>query len=140
MPSTPGLTGAARRTASSAARILSGVSVISVGSSPVVPNLRCAGDDRGDALRRRFVVEQNVAAAIDLHVDEAGCEPRALRQRPRRHPRRHVAARDDGGDTGAVDHHRAIAMHRLAVEDGAGHHRVGARAHSVRVIFCRWRG
>ena len=41
MPSTPGLTGAARRTASSAARIFAGVSVISVGSSAVVPNFRC---------------------------------------------------------------------------------------------------
>ena len=42
MPSTPGLAGADARTASSAARILAGVSVISVGSSAVVPNFRCA--------------------------------------------------------------------------------------------------
>ena len=99
-----------------------------------------AGDDRGDALRRRLIVEQDVAAAVDLHVDEAWREPRAVRQRARRHPGRHFATRDERGDAGAVDHHGAIAMHHLAIEDGAGHHRVGACAHSVRVIFCRWRG
>src|SRR5665811_1529660 len=48
MPRTPGLTAAARRTASSAARILAGVSVMSVGTSAVVPNLRWA------AAHRRF--------------------------------------------------------------------------------------
>ena len=37
-------------------------------------------DDRGDALRRRLVVEQHVAAAIDLHVDKAGREPGPFRQ------------------------------------------------------------
>ncbi len=99
-----------------------------------------SGDDRGDALGGRLVVEQDVAAAVDLHVDEPWREPRAVRQRLRRHPGRHLAARDEGGDAGTVDHHGAIAMHRLAVEDGAGQHRVGTRAHRVRVIFCRWRG
>ena len=38
-------------------------------------------NDRRDRFGRRVVVEQHVAAAIDLNVDEARSEPHAVRQR-----------------------------------------------------------
>ena len=64
--------------------IFSAVSVIKVGSSAVVPNLRCAETIAEIRFRRRIIVEQHVAAAIDLHVDETGSEPQAVRQRANR--------------------------------------------------------
>ena len=118
-------------TASSAARIFSGVSLISVGSSDVVPNRRCAAAMARDAVWRRRVVEQHVAAAVDLHIDEAGRKPRAVRQgcgsgiaagssRPRQ----------TAGDARALDHHRAVAMQARAVENGVCGHRVSVRVRS----------
>ncbi len=80
-------------------RIFSGVSVISVGSSAVVPNRRCAARDRRNAVRRRLVVEQHVAAAVHLHVDEAGREPGAGPAASRTgSPARQVGARHDRDD------------------------------------------
>ena len=44
---------------------------------PVVPNRRCASRDRGHARDIGLVVEQHVAAAIDLGVDEPRQQPAA---------------------------------------------------------------
>jgi hypothetical protein len=46
------------------------------------------GEDRARAVRRRLVVEQNVAAAVDLNVDEAGREPGVLAEFAQRNDRR----------------------------------------------------
>ena len=68
-----------RCAASSAARILAGVSLIRVGRCrrsevPMRP------DDGRNPIRRWTVVEQDIAAAVHLDVDEAGREPGASRQ------------------------------------------------------------
>ena len=97
-----------------------GVSLIRVGSSPVVPKRRCAAAIAGDAFRGRTIVEQHVAAAIDLHVDEARGQPCPRRHRAQRNARRQIAARHQGGDIGALDHDGAVAVQRGAVEHDIG--------------------
>ena len=62
---------AASTPAAMAARVISGVSVISVGSSAVVPNGACAAQIVRIASTSWLVVEHDAAAAIDLQVDEA---------------------------------------------------------------------
>ena len=78
MPSTPA-SSAPPATAASASFIFPAVSLISVGSRRCRAEPAMRGRDGADALDRRFVVEQHVAAAIHLHIDEAGREPDAIR-------------------------------------------------------------
>ena len=76
------------------ARLISGVSVISVGSSAVVPKRRVRAADRARcASTVGRVVEQHAAAAIDLKVDEAGHQDARRRVRPRSLPGQALAAR-----------------------------------------------
>ena len=56
---------AALAAASSAARILSGVSVMSVGRSEVVPNFRCAAAIAAMPSTVGSSCEEDIAAAID---------------------------------------------------------------------------
>ena len=100
-----------------------------------------SGRDRTDACGRRLVVEEHVAAAVDLHVDEARREPHAVRHRLAWHGRRQLVRRHQGGDPRAVQDHGVALPDAGAVEDGVGGDRVrrGGR-HRVRVTFCRWRG
>ena len=106
-------TASQRRRASSPA-----LSLISVGSSAVVPKRRCAATIAANALRRRRVVEQHVAAAIDLDVDEARRQPRVRRQIACTGIRGGSSrARTTADDRVAVDHHGAVAAQRRAVED-----------------------
>ena len=103
--------------------------------------LAVRGRDRRDARLRRRVIEQHVAAAIDLQVDEAGREPCPVGQRADRHGRRHVRPRHDAGDMSVLDHDSGIAMHDHAVKDVVGGNRMPGRCvHRVRVIFCKCRG
>ena len=94
--------------------------------------------DGANAVGRRLIVEQHVAAAVHLQVDEAGREPEAIRQVMRRHRRRQVGARHQRDDAGALDHDRGVALHDAAVKYVAGGDGVLFwRAHRVRVTFCR---
>ena len=58
--------------------------------------------DRANASARRLIVEQHVAAAVHLHIDEPGRQPCAFRQDVRRHGSRQVRTRHDLRDAGAV--------------------------------------
>ena len=95
------------------------------------------GGDRTNGVRRRLIVEQDVAAAIDLDVDKAGSEPRVRGQVHARGCARQFGTRNDGGDRVALDHHGAVFAQRYAVEDAAGGDGVNFFAHRVRVTFCR---
>ena len=103
--------------------------------------LAVRGRDRRDARLRRRVIEQHVAAAIDLQIDEAGREPCPVGQRADRHGRRQVRPRHDAGDMSVLDHDSGIAVHDHAVKDVVGGNRMPGRCvHRVRVIFCKCRG
>ena len=94
------------------------------------------GGDRSDRLRGRRIVEQHVAAAIDLQVDEAGRKPGAFRQRNARHA--DVRPGNDFRDPRTVDHDGGAAMQGLAVEDAVRRDgELCGRVHRVRVTFCR---
>ena len=96
--------------------------------------------DRANGLRRRRVVEQHVAAAIDLDVDEARRQPARSPADPRMAwPQRPRNARQRL-DRVAVDHHCAVLAQRRAVEDAPGGDGVKLFAHRVRVTFCRCGG
>ena len=80
MPRTPGSVSISASTAASAALRLLG----RIGDQRRQQRRRAKaamrGGDGANSVRRRLVVEQHIAAAIDLHVDEAGREPGAVRQ------------------------------------------------------------
>ena len=114
---------------------------MSVGSSAVVPKRRCAATIAAMPSGGRVVVEQHVAAAIDLKVDEAGREPGAVRQACDGEVGGQIARGINADDALAVDHHGGVAMQRVAVEHVVRRDRVTfGRAHRVRVTFCRCRG
>ena len=104
--------------------------------------LAMRGGDGANAFDRRHVVEQDVAAAIDLHVDEAGREPCAIRQVAQSACATATSfAGRDRDDACALDDDRGVAVNDGAVEhiircDGV----LRRRAHRVRVTFCKWRG
>ena len=97
--------------------------------------------DRAKPVDRRLIVEQHVAAAVHLQVDEAGSQPCPRRQDANRMVVRQVGRRHQLGDAGAVDDHRATLAHGAAVEHMVRRDRVRRGvAHRVRVTFCRCRG
>ena len=73
--------------------------------------------DRGDRLGARRIIEQDVAAAIDLEIDEAGREPEAVRQRIDERHSGDFRPWDDLRDPRAVDHDGGMPVARRAVED-----------------------
>ena len=98
---------------------------------------RCAAMPR----RRRRVVEQHIAAAVDLHVDEARRQPSARRQLVDRAspPAARAAARSR--DALALDQHRAGRDARPCRRTRSRRRRRAVCVgHRVRVTFCRWRG
>ncbi len=78
-------------------------------------SVRCAAAMRGDALGRRVVVEQDAAAAIDLHIDKARRKQAAAEIA--RRAVRSLGVRDDRGDALAFDDERVVVEKALAVED-----------------------
>ena len=142
MPSTPGHGGhGAVPPRRCAARILPGVSVIRVGSSPVVPKRRWAAAMAAMACGVGVVVEQHVAAAVHLHVDEARRQPCPVGQILAPAPCRHLAR--------AAPRRRSFRPRSSPRGRGARRRRrtrirplwhAGWRGHLVRVTFCRWRG
>ena len=106
--------------------------------------LAVRGND-GARCRRRLgaIVEQHIAAAIDLHVDEA--RARAMRRPAKRctgMPAGTSPARHHVDDARTLRPGRPVAMQRAAVEheiggDGAWR---AVCAHRVRVTFWRCRG
>ena len=99
------------------------------------------GDDRGDPLHGRRVVEQDVAAAIDLDIDKAGRQPGTVRQPADRQRARQVTRQDQGADPAAFDDDGVVTVQDRAIEHRIGGDRVRSGAfHRVRVTFCRWRG
>ena len=101
-------------------------------------------DDLANGLRRRRIVEQNVAAAIDLDVDEARCKPKVGGQISNRYAERKLRARSDFDDIRARDDRGRILMQADAIKQARRDDRVQMPlvhcAHRVRVTFCRWRG
>ena len=134
MPRTPGSDAIAACTASRAARIFSSVSVMSVGSSAVVPKRRCAAT-MAAIPSGVGVVEQHVAAAVHLHVDETGREPGAVAQGVDRNSGRDVATLHQCGNPRALDDDRRIRVDGRAVEDRLRRHGITRLFHRVRVTF-----
>ena len=81
-------------------------------------------DDGRNPIRRWTVVEQDIAAAVHLDVDEAGREPGASRQNTGRYGRRQLRPMEERCDARSFDHDRAIRVHAGAVENAVGDHRV----------------
>ena len=98
------------------------------------------GGDRAHGFGGRRVVQQHVAAAIDLDVDEARREPGVVRQVANRNGAGDVVARDDGANPVAIDQHCRVVMHSDAVKNPARGDGSDASAHRVRVTFCKCRG
>src|SRR5215471_3043491 len=73
--------------------------------------------DRPHAFRRRIVVEQYAAAAIDLEVDEAGSQQSPIRQALPRPIVWNLAPRRQSANATILDQHRDIAVPATAVED-----------------------
>src|SRR5258708_38169037 len=92
-------------------------------------------------LGRRRIIEQNIAAAIDLNVDKAGRQPDSVRQFMHWHGWSDFGARKDVADTCAVDNYSRVAMQSFAIEHAACRDRMRLRlpalgaAHRVRVTF-----
>ena len=72
--------------------------------------------DRADALHARLIVEEYVAAAIHLQVDESGCQPRTRGQHVNGDRPRQVRRGDDIGDARTVDDDRCAFAQSGAVE------------------------
>ena len=120
---------------------LLGVSLIRVGSKPVVPKRRCAAaiaampSGVGRSLNSTSpppltCVSMNPGAS---HAPGGIARSGMPGGRSRRGTRR--------GDIGALDHDGAVPVQRGAVEHDIGGDGVAlAAAHRVRVTFCRWRG
>jgi hypothetical protein len=66
--------------------------------------------DRGNAIDCRLVIEQNIAAAIHLQVNETGRQPNTCRQTPYFSRTGHIPARDDGDDAAVINHNRMIGV------------------------------
>jgi hypothetical protein len=104
------------------ARVACGVSVISVGSSPVVPSRACAAQIARDARDARGRIEHDPVPAVDLQVHEARRQdPRpeiGTRSRRRLGPGRSAATRPSSTTSAAASCSRK-PMHwrRLPVED-----------------------
>ena len=93
------------------------------------------GGDAGDGRGRRVLVEQDAAAAVDLHVDIPG-RKQAAGKIPRG-AARSLGVRDDCGDALAFDNDRLVDEKLFAVEDP----RAGKNDHqTVSVTLRRLRG
>ena len=79
----------------------------------------CGGDCR-NSFGRWGLVEQDVAPAVHLKIDESRRQPGALGQGANCHTSRHVDARHQGCNFHAVDYHGSIPVHYGAVEDVVG--------------------
>jgi hypothetical protein len=100
--------------------------------------LAMRGGDRARPFDCRLIVEQHVAAAIDLKIDKAWRQPDALRHGPKRYRCRKFGARHDADDARTFDHDGRIALRGHAVEHVICGNRVLLRsAHRVRVTFCK---
>ena len=93
--------------------------------------------DRSDPFRCRRIVEQDVAAAIDLDIDKAGRQPGAVRQILHWHAAWQVAPRHHRGDRAGFNDDDVVTMRGRAVEHRISGDRVTCGAfHRVRVIAC----
>ena len=141
-PGTPAA--AAAIPASITARVTAGVSVISVGSSPVVPSRACAAQIARDPRDAGRAVEHDPVAAIDLQVDE----PRRQHAAVERDPSPPSGAASAGSDrrrrgpssttSAAPGMQRAAVEHRAAGENPP-HHAV-PRASCLRRVAGRGQG
>ena len=95
------------------------------------------GSDRTNGIRRRLIVEQAIAAAIDLDIDEARREPNVRRQVDTWDCAREFGTWKNSGYLVAFDHHGAVFAEHDAVEDSPRADGVNFLAHRVRVTFCR---
>src|SRR4051794_39777201 len=92
----------------------------------------------GDRHMAWRVIEEDISAAVDLRVNEARCQPAALRQLVDRDVFRQLSARTDPGDAFALYKNRGVLVNNAPIEDGTGCDCMLKRdAHVVRVIFCR---
>ena len=97
--------------------------------------------DAANALHGRLIVEQHVAAAVCLQVDESGRKPRIFRQLAKEHGPRQLARRHEIHDASTVHDHGGMLAHNGAVENVVRGDGVRPQAiHLVRVTFCKWRG
>ena len=66
--------------------------------------------DAADRFRIRRIIEQHAAAAVDLAVDEAGCEKGTAQIVCRQAGQARIDSGDDSGDPVAVDQHCATTF------------------------------
>jgi hypothetical protein len=92
---------------------------------PVTP---MRAGDGPHALRRRLVVEQSPAAAVDLEVDETGSQYGVVRQSAQWPSVRNLPRRRQPADAAVLDHHRGVAVPATAVENAVPEHRVATVA------------
>src|SRR6516164_4535690 len=101
-------------------------------------------DDASYGFRCGCIIEQNIAAAVDLKVDKAWRQPDSFRQFMDRQIGRKLGARHESLDAVTRDDNRGIAMRDGAVKDTArgdcARLAAGFGTHRVRVTFCKCRG
>ena len=73
--------------------------------------------NRSHTFRRRIIVEQNAGAAIDLKVDEAGCQQGIVRQASLRPIVRNLPPCRQPVNAAVLDQHRGIAVPAAAIEN-----------------------
>src|SRR5215211_7520197 len=100
--------------------------------------------DRGDAFRGRIVVEQHVAAAVHLKIDEARREPGPIRHGLGWYGRGQIAPRYNAQDALALDQRGGVIVNGFSVEHVLRNDGVAVlfsgRVHRVRVTLRKWRG
>ena len=98
------------------------------------------GENGCNSCRRRLVVEQHIAAAVHLKVDETRREPGPFRQILDGDFIGNIAASHNGGDARIPDENGAVLMHCRSIEHDVGGNSKRLARHRVRVTFLRWRG
>src|SRR5262249_44284519 len=98
------------------------------------------GKNGSNARRRWRIVEENIAPAIDLQIDESWGEPGAFRQIFERDFAGNIGAPDNRGNLAVFDQDRTVLAHGGSVEHGVSGNGKRLARHRVRVTFCRWRG
>src|SRR4051794_6269491 len=99
------------------------------------------GRDGPDSFDCRNLVEENIAAAIDLQIDKTWREPRAIRQSAEGKPCRQIGPRHHRGDLRSFDDDGGISVQASAVKQAVRRDRMPRRmSHRVRVTLFKWRG
>ena len=99
-----------------------------------------SGGNRGDRICCWRVIEQGIAAAVDLEVDKAGGEPDSIRERSHRQSFC-LTSPDEPRDPISLDQDRRTPVKSRSVKNVVRRDCMPwRRRHSVDVTFCRCLG